>query len=144
MIPTPLQRLGLSKETVESLLRPHTQIARQAGLTVSQKPATGILGSRLEREVRRLKSKGETELQIARHLHVTRAVVVSILKPLKKGRGGARGEYFREKLTPNQVRHIRQRYDAGDPLSEIAEYYGVTKAAISLIGSRQKRTNVKD
>lgn len=144
MIQTPLQRLGLSKESVEALLRPHTQIVKKAASSVSQKPATSILGDRLEKEVRRLKAKGETELQIARALHITRAVVVSILEPQKKGRGGPRGDYFREKLTPSQVRHIRQRYDAGDSLHDIAEYYGVTKAAISLIGSRQKRASVKD
>lgn len=144
MIPTPLQRIGLSKDRVEALLRPHAKIAREAATKVSQKPATSTIEGRLEREVKRLKKKGETELQIARALHVTRAVVVQILQPQKKGRGGQRGEHFKTKLTENQVRNIRKRYDDGDPLQAIADYYGVTKACISLIGSRQKRGSVQD
>lgn len=144
MIPTPLQRIGLSKDRVEALLRPHAKIAREAATKVSQKPATSTIEGRLEREVKRLKKKGETELQIARALHVTRAVVMSILAPAKKGRGGARGDLFQPKLTDSQVRNIRKRYDEGDPLQSIAEYYGISKAAVSLIGSRQNRKGVKD
>lgn len=147
MIPTPLERLGLTRERVEAALRPHANIARgivRSTVESKPKPKPNILESRLEREVKRLKRKGETELQIARALHVTRAVVMSILAPAKKGRGGARGDFFQPKLTDSQVRNIRKRYDEGDPLQSIAEYYGISKAAVSLIGSRQNRKGVKD
>lgn len=139
MIPTPLQRIGLSKDRVEALLRPHAKIAREAATKVSQKSATSTLDGRIEREVKRLKSKGESDLQIARALHITRSVVVSILQPVQKGRGGPRGEVFRERLTELQVKEIRKRCDAGEKLESIAADFGVTKACVSMIGSRQRR-----
>lgn len=128
---SPLDRIGLSRDRVEAMLRPHAPMLRQT--------PKAFLDSKIEKEVRRLKSKGESDLQIARALHITRAVVVSILQPVKKGRGGPRGEVFRERLTEAQVKEIRKRCDGGEKLESIAADFGVTKACVSMIGSRQRR-----
>lgn len=67
-----------------------------------------------------------------------------IPKPPKKvGRGGPRKDrLFHPKLTADQVRELRRRYDAGDRVVDIAKEIGCSIASVTHIGSRQTRLDV--
>jgi hypothetical protein len=45
-------------------------------------------------------------------------------------------------LPDETVRDIRKRWSAGQPLKGIASRHGITMAAVSLIGSGQRRKDV--
>lgn len=46
-------------------------------------------------------------------------------------------------LPDDAVRDIRRRWSAGEPLRAIADDHKVTRAAVSLIGSGQRRKDVQ-
>lgn len=46
-------------------------------------------------------------------------------------------------LADDAVRDIRKRWAAGEPIKGIAKRHKVTMAAVSLIGSRQRRKDVE-
>lgn len=60
-------------------------------------------------------------------------------KPSKKL---THGVLLNPPLPDNAVREIRRRWAAGDRLKDIAGDHNVTKAAVSLIGSGQRRRDV--
>jgi hypothetical protein len=43
----------------------------------------------------------------------------------------------RAKLTPSQALEIRQRFDDGEPLTNLAQAFGISTAAVWLIGKRR-------
>lgn len=53
------------------------------------------------------------------------------------------GRLLHSPLADDVVRDIRRRWSSGEPLRRIANDHGVTMAAVSLIGSRQRRNDVK-
>lgn len=61
------------------------------------------------------------------------------LVPAKKLTNGV---LFHKPLPDEAVRDIRKRWANGEPIKFIAADHGVTKAAVSLIGSRQRRKDV--
>lgn len=52
------------------------------------------------------------------------------------------GVLLNQPLPDAAVRDIRKRWAKGEPIKFIAADHGVTKAAVSLIGSRQRRKDV--
>lgn len=60
-------------------------------------------------------------------------------KPTKKL---THGVLLNPPLADEAVRDIRRRWAAGDRLKDIAGAHNVTKAAVSLIGSGQRRKDV--
>lgn len=61
------------------------------------------------------------------------------LVPAKKLTNGV---LFHKPLPDEAVRDIRRRWAAGEPLKGIANDHGITRAAVSLIGSGQRRRDV--
>ena len=74
--------------------------------------------------------------QIARLLGAPKAVEI---KPVKRVRGGV---LLHPRMPEEAVRDIRRRWAAGEPLKSIADRHKVTRAAVSLIGSGQRRKEV--
>jgi hypothetical protein len=74
--------------------------------------------------------------QIARLLGTPKAVEI---KPVKRERGGV---LLHPRMPDDTVRDIRRRWAAGEPLRSIADRHKVTRAAVSLIGSGQRRREV--
>jgi len=77
-----------------------------------------------------------TQEQIARLLgpQPTHALV-----PTKKLTNGV---LFHKPLPDEAVRDIRARWGRGEPIKQIANDHGITRAAVSLIGSGQRRRDV--
>ena len=74
--------------------------------------------------------------QIARMLGASKTVEI---QPVKRERGGV---LLHPRMPDEAVRDIRRRWAAGEPLRSIADRHKVTRAAVSLIGSGQRRREV--
>lgn len=74
--------------------------------------------------------------QIARLLGASKTVEI---QPVKRERGGV---LLHPRMPDDTVRDIRKRWAAGEPLKSIADRHKVTRAAVSLIGSGQRRREV--
>ena len=75
--------------------------------------------------------------QIARLLGTPKATETA---PVKRLTGGV---LLHPPLSDEAVRDIRRRWAAGDRLKDIAGDHNVTTAAVSLIGSGQRRRDVQ-
>ena len=53
------------------------------------------------------------------------------------------GSKAKKKLSPEKVRDIRARWEAGEKLASIANLHSVSVSCVSLIGTRQRRADVK-
>jgi hypothetical protein len=60
-------------------------------------------------------------------------------KPAKKI---THGVLLNPPLPDDAVRDIRARWGRGEPIKQIANDHGITRAAVSLIGSGQRRRDV--
>jgi len=74
--------------------------------------------------------------QIARLLGVPKPIETA---PVKRLTGGV---LLHPPLPDETVRDIRKRWSAGQPLKGIASRHKITMAAVSLIGSGQRRKDV--
>jgi hypothetical protein len=74
--------------------------------------------------------------QIARLLGAPKTTETA---PVKRLTGGV---LLHPPLPDETVRDIRKRWSAGQPLKGIASRHGITMAAVSLIGSGQRRRDV--
>jgi hypothetical protein len=74
--------------------------------------------------------------QIARLLGAPKP---SEIAPVKKERGGV---LLHPRMPDDTVRDIRRRWSAGETVRSIADRHNVTRAAVSLIGSGQRRREV--
>ena len=52
------------------------------------------------------------------------------------------GVLLHQPLPDHVVLDVRRRWEAGEPIRQIAEDHKITRAAVSLIGSRQRRRDV--
>ena len=52
------------------------------------------------------------------------------------------GRLLHQPLPDQAVRDIRRRWEAGEPIKVIAGDHNITRAAVSLIGSRQRHRHV--
>ena len=55
----------------------------------------------------------------------------------------ANGKLLNQPMPDAAVRDIRKRWAAGEPLKRIASDHKITQAAVSLIGSGQRRKDVQ-
>ena len=80
---------------------------------------------------------GLTKEQIARLLGPAKVAVPEVVSPklVAKKRGGV---LLHQPLPKSVVLDIRKRFALGETLKSIAETHGITKAAVSLIGSGQR------
>jgi hypothetical protein len=109
--------------------------------TVKKPIISDLIDARLKASVERLDRNGQTVMQIARELRITTGAVRRALG--RTGRGGPRKDrLFHPKLTADQVRELRRRYDAGERVVDIAKVIGCSIASVTHIGSRQTRLDV--
>ena len=80
---------------------------------------------------------GLTKEQIARLLGPANVAIPEVVSPklVAKKRGGV---LLHQPLPKSVVLDIRKRFELGETLKSIAEIHGITKAAVSLIGSGQR------
>lgn len=62
--------------------------------------------------------------------------------PVPPAKKLSNGVLFHKPLADDAVRDIRKRWGKGEPIKLIAADHGITKAAVSLIGSGQRRKDV--
>ena len=135
---SPLERLGLTRDQVLNTLRPGVTAVPE---TVKKPIVSDLIDARLKASVERLDRNGQTVMQIARELRITTGTVRRALG--RTGRGGPRKDrLFHPKLTADQVRELRRRYDAGERVVDIAKVIGCSIASVTHIGSRQTRLDV--
>ncbi len=135
---SPLERLGLTRDQVLNTLRPGVTAVPE---TVKKPIVSDLIDARLKASVERLDRNGQTVMQIARELRITTGAVRRALG--RTGRGGPRKDrLFHPKLTADQVRELRRRYDAGERVVDIAKIIGCSIASVTHIGSRQTRLDV--